>query len=123
MNAAHCSALDVVYHVNTIRNLLFTITLIFDTDKRKYICRRAVLQQCIRDDFQNNPKDKLAQLWRAQGVRPGRLLNTIAAVVNGLNNQPGPATDERKVKEAARLAEIKNEALSLLSDLIDPGPM
>ena len=88
---------------------------------RGLLHRKAVLEQCIRDDFLNDPKDQLAKLWRAQGVRPGRLLNTISALKSGLKLTPGPRAADGK--DQARLQEIKKTAISILESLIDPGPM
>lgn len=78
-------------------------------------CRRALLAACIKHDFQSGFGGHSLQRWVEEGVRPGRLLNTLAALLSGLKHE-GLRPDN---KEVLRLREIKAEALNLLYDVAE----
>ena len=76
-------------------------------------CRKALLERCVRDDWQGKGADASCAKWLKAGVRPGRLLNTIAALQVGLA-QEGLQPDN---KEVMRLHEIKADVFSTLEEM------
>ena len=75
-----------------------------------YDCRRALLEACFKDDFQSDKDSQLMKKWRQQGVRPGRMMNTIKALLVALEEKGIPSTSP----ERARLLDIQNTALEIL---------
>jgi len=80
-------------------------------------CRRALLERCIKDDFlgEQNEKDQLQKRWRREGVRTGRLMNTITALLTAYA-EDGKEVDSPEVQRAL---DIKKAALALLEELKD----
>jgi len=79
--------------------------------------RRALLERCIKDDFlgEQNEKDQLQKRWRREGVRTGRLMNTITALLTAYA-EDGKEVDSPEVQRAL---DIKKAALALLEELKD----
>lgn len=72
-----------------------------------------MLAECIKSDFRGNAKDPASQRWLKEGVRPGRLMNTLAALLTNMA-QEGRDLGSPEVK---RLREIKADALQLLHEV------
>jgi hypothetical protein len=79
--------------------------------------RKALLERCIKDDFlgEENEKDKLQKRWRREGVRTGRLMNTLTALLTTFSEK-GVGAENPEVK---RLLTVKSAAISILKELID----
>ena len=70
---------------------------------------------CFKDDFQSDKESQLMKKWRQQGVRPGRLMNTLKALLIALEEKGIPQDSP----ERARLLDIRQTALDTLSRLKD----
>lgn len=78
-------------------------------------CRRALLEMCFRNDFNTEKESQLLKKWKQQGVRPGRLMNTIKALLVALEERGVPPDSP----ERARLLEIQSAAVNILKSLMD----
>lgn len=70
---------------------------------------------CFKDDFQSDKDSQLMKKWRQQGVRPGRLMNTLKALLVALGEKNIPEDSP----ERARLLDIRRMALEVLRTLKD----
>ncbi len=77
--------------------------------------RRALLEMCLRADFETKKESQLLKKWRQQGVRPGRLMNTLKALLVALEEKGIPLDSP----ERARLLDIRRTALQILRTLKD----
>ena len=70
---------------------------------------------CFKDNFNSEKDSQLMKKWRQQGVRPGRLMNTLKALLVALEEKGIPQDSP----ERARLLDIRRMALESLSKLKD----
>lgn len=70
---------------------------------------------CFKNDFATSKDSQLLKKWRQQGVRPGRLMNTIKALLTALEER-GISADSPEVR---RLKEMQGMAVSILMSLKD----